>query len=329
MPSTPTTVDASAPSVDAPKFLGWKIIAQYTDAGHGLAVAAGKIWSVDYTNDTVRVFDARTFAHVGDVSVGSGPSRIEVSGSYVFVVNVMASEAGDPYVTVLDARTNTLVHQLEVSEKHQGDDPMNYPWTNYPWDARAVGDRLFVTFPTNAEPNVMPIEIGTWKESSFFSAGSGPEAIAGAADRVAVVNGRNMFSGADDAVLVYASNGALLATLETGGRLHEAVNVGDKVVFAKAPDDHTKGSLVVVDPQKLSYEEIETCGGPVGLAVQGTTVYAACQWDHHVRAHDIASKKQTFDFDLGANVQNPRGIAVTETGDVVVEADGVVGVVVR
>jgi len=331
---SPTTPPTSPPAQEEPgPAPGFHVVAQYTDVGHGLAYANGFVYSVNYTEDSVWVFDAKTFKTVKKLPVGLGPGRLAVAEPYVFVVNMMASDPGDAYVSVIDTRSNTVTKSLTVSQKQQGGDPDNYPMTSFPWAAHPVGKSLFVTFPTNAEPDVLPVEIGTWTEQPLWAAGSGPGSLAGVGDRIAVVNGRGITSADDDAVLLYSTTGQLLKTLETSGRLHESIVVGDKIVVARAPSDHAKGELVVIDPSSLSYDAIPTCSGPVGVASNGgSTVFTACQWARRVDEVDIAARTVKSSIDLTTvtpAVTNPRGIAVTPAGDVWIESDGLISAFVR
>jgi hypothetical protein len=287
---------------------------------------------VSSATDEVLVFDAVTGAARTTIAVGRVPGKLASDGALLFVVNRLARELGEAYVSIVDPGTDTVVDTLDVAVKIEGSDPDNYPMTNFPWDATALDGTLYVDFPTNAIPNVRPVAIATRAEGVGWAAGSGPGDLRAAGGKIFVVQGRVISNSDDDALAVYATTGALLQTLETGGRLHDVVEAGGKIWVALAPGSGAGDALVVVDVATLAHRQVAVGAGPYGLAVHHGHVYAMCQYANQVDVVDAASEQLVDSIPLDGltpAVVNGRGLAVTEAGDLVVEADGMVALLRR
>ena len=224
-PQDAETPDAAAGDAQTGPF---RVLAQYTDVGHGLGYAAGFVYAVNYTDDTVHVFDTTRYLQVKTLPVGTGPTRVVTDGTLVFVVNTMR-DLGSAYITVIDPASNEVVKAADRRGEAGGQRSGQLPLDRFPWDACALDGRLYVTYPTNAEPDVLRVDIGdAWTEYPLWAAGSGPS-FSPAGDSLYVVNGRGIADPNDDAVLLFQPDGTLVTTYETGGGLKAATTAGGKV----------------------------------------------------------------------------------------------------
>ncbi|MFH1811770.1 MAG: hypothetical protein ABIJ09_23730 [Pseudomonadota bacterium] len=307
-----------------------QVLASYTDTQHAVLSIGDAIYAVDSANDQVRVFDAVSGAPRSSIAVGRVPGKLATDGTLLFVVNRMARELGEPYVSIVDLATEQVIDTLDVSVKTEGSDPDNYPMTNFPWDACVADGVLYVDFPTNAIPDLRPVTIASRTEAVSWAAGSGPGDLRAAGGKVFVVQGRAISNPDDDALAVYDLAGQLLTTLETGGRLHDLVEAGGKVWVAHAPASGSGDELVVVDVDTLARRSVAVGAGPYGLATHQGRVYVMCQYAGRVDVVDATSEQvvEQIALDgLSPPVVDARGIAVTSSGDLVLEAEGMIGLV--
>jgi len=113
--------------------------------------------------------------------------------------------------------------------------------------------------------------------------------------------------------------------------------VADGRVFAsRTPTGATYGEVVAIDTDTLARRAIQVCVKPYQLAVSGTRLYTACQigtaTGPEVDVIDLPTETVVERIPLSAYTPalvNPRGIAVTPRGDVFLESDGLLSVLIR
>jgi len=135
----------------------------------------------------------------------------------------------------------------------------------------------------------------------------------------------------DDQLRLQSIDGTLQQELASGGKLHDARVVGDRVWVAHAPVG-AAGEIVVVDPTTAMTESIPTAPGAYGLAVSGARAYATCTESGRVQVFDASTHAVVEDIDLASlapGVVNARGIAVAPSGDIFLESDGMLSALYR
>lgn len=300
-----------------------RLLAEYADFGTGIAYSNGTVYTTSAQERVVRMFDATTLANKGTIAAGRGPIRLTTDGDRLYVVNQWAQNSGDAFVSVVDTRTQRVVRALGVTTKAEGSDPDNYPTTGFPTDATVMDGRLYTTHPTNATPNILPVDIGTWRERRMIAAGSGPWHLTGASGELIVANERGMGDPNDDAIVEIDLNGRVLATHATPGFLGEAASAAGKGWVARDLPGWSYGLVMVVDPATHTTREIQVSAGPDGLAVAGGKVYVACRGSNHVDVIDATSEQVVESIDLAKAdppVLEPRSLAVSPSGDIFVRA---------
>ena len=321
-------VDASAPT--GPRMFA--PLLSFTDALHAMTYANGFVYAVHSSADAVEVFDATTRAHVTTIAVGHVPGDLATDGTRVYVANMTARDAGDPYLSVISTTTQTVVDSATVRELHWGTDPNNYPWTNFPTNVTIVGQRAYVVFPTNAVPGLVPVDAGSLVEATYQPAGSGPASLAGVGDRLVVTNLKAIGNFTDDEVRIERDDGTLLQTIPTGGKLHDARTVGDRVWIAHAPTGGVPGELLVIDPATATMASVATAAGVYGVATAGGLVYVTCTDANRVQVFDATTHALVEDLDLttlAPTIVNARGITVNARGDIFLESDGMLSALYR
>jgi hypothetical protein len=304
----------------------------YTDAMHAMQYEGGFVYAVSSAANQVEAFDATTRAHVATVPVGNIPADLATDGHYVYVANMTARDAGDPYLSVIDPASQTVVSEAHVSELVWGDDPDNYPWTNFPTNVAVVGGQAYVVFPTNAVPGVVPVDLGTLHEHTYQPAGSAPANLAGVGDRIVMVNLLALGNFTDDELRIQDTDGSNVQTITTGGKLHDARTVGDRVWVAHAPTGGVPGELLVVDPATGDMDHVPTAEGVYGIATAGGLVYVTCTDADRVQVYDATTYALVEDIDLSTlapSVVNARGIAASPSGDIFIESDGMISALYR
>jgi hypothetical protein len=183
-----------------------------------------------------------------------------------------------------------------------------------------------VVFPTNATPDILPVDIGTWTEHTLWNAGSGPAEVAAVGELVAVNNDKAIGNPDDDAVELYQTDGTFVTELATSGILHWTVAVGAKIFTARELQSGP-GQLLVIDPVGHTFHALATEQGPYGVAAANGRVYTVCTWDKTVDVFDAASEALLATIQLSTAaplVTNPRGLAVSAKGDIYLESDGMI-----
>jgi DNA-binding beta-propeller fold protein YncE len=280
------------------------------------------VYATSIYDNTVRMFDADTHAAMGTIAVGRGPMALAVDGSRLYVANQWAQDDGDAYVSVIDTTSHTVTGSLGVSTKAEGPDPNNYPTTGFPQGIAVMNGRLYVTFPTNAQPDLIPVDVGTWQEHTMIPAGSGPWHLAGVGSELVVPNEGGIGDPTDDAILeIDPASGKVLAKHATPGFIGEAASAGGKGWVARAMPGETTGLVMVVDPATHALRSVTVGQGPEAVTTDGTNVYVACRQAQRIDVIDPATETVVDTIDLKATVPpipDPRGLTVTPSGAIYV-----------
>ncbi|MFO0727862.1 MAG: hypothetical protein U1E65_29050 [Myxococcota bacterium] len=324
---------AAAPDADAPPDAGgrrFQVIDRYDDRGHGLLFQSGKLYSVNSAADVVYVYDGLSFTKTATIPVGALPLRLVSDGRYLYCLNAMARDAGDAFLSIIDPATDRVVASLSVEEKQEGSDPDNYPWTNFPAGLAVLDGALYITFPTNAEPDILRVDIGgAWRQHPLFPAGSGPDDLAAAQGRLFVINMRALLNPADDVLLVLGTDGSPVRTLDTGGGLKSIRAVDGRVLLTRAFPNSAGGELMEIDPITTATRSVEACPGAFGIAEAGGPIWVSCPSAKLLRSYDRATLAPLERIDLSAyqpSIEFPRGIAVSPRGDLFLESDQMISV---
>ncbi len=304
----------------------WSQLLAYTDALHAMKYVGGFVYAVDSAADSVEVWNASTHAHVTTIPVGHVPGDLATDGTYLYVANMLAREFGDDYLSVIDPASQTVIATSQVTELDWGNDPDNDPVTNFPTNVTVLGHEIYVVFPANAVPGLIPVAVGSLDEDTYQAAGSAPANLAGIGDLLVITNLKALGNFTDDDIRIQRTDGTLLQTLETGGKLHDAITIEDRVWVAHAPLS-APGDLLVIDPTTGDIEHVATAAGTYGLASSGGLIYVTCTDAARVQTFDTKTHTLVEDVDLAAvapMVVNARGISAAPNGDIYLESDGMI-----
>lgn len=300
-----------------PPLLVQQLVETPGDFSTAITIAGGSVFASSVHEKSIRVYNAATAEFTGNVKVGNGPYRLVSDDDRVYVVNQWAREEGDVYLSVVDAKTKKVVRTLEVSEKQVGDDPMNYPWTNFPQDVAVQKDQLFVSFPTNSEPNIMTIDRKSWQEKKFIPAGHGPWRLTASKNSLIIVNELNMFDPSQNEVIETDFLGNVLSTHKTPGHFGQVIMANGKAWIAQSSPERDTGAILIIDPVTHEMRKIAVGRGPEGLAFAGERIYVACSSERRIDVIDVNSELVVETIDLSKTdpvIESPRGLAVTASG---------------
>ena len=308
-------------------------ITTHTAAGHDLLYFSGFVYAVDYGTDIVYAIDPTTRGLATSIAVSKSPHHLFSDDHNLYVLNVMAFDLQtDYFLSVVDPSTNTVTHSIKPKTFMQGSDPNNYPTSQGPMGGCALNGSLYVDFPTNAIPDVLPIVVGSWSTSPLWAAGSGPADITAADGKLFIIQGRVIFDPDDDAIMVTQPDGTQLQMLETGGALQDIITANGKVWASRAGQNGMPHELLVIDPATYDIQHVTVGAGAFQMASMNGKVYVACTDDNSINVVDASSLTVVAQIPLGGYepaITKPRGVAVSPAGDVYVESNGQIGVLVE
>ena len=252
----------------------------------GLAWGAGSVWAANSGDDSVSRIDPRTRA-VQLIPVGSGPVAVAVSGDDVWVAN-----SGDGTVSRINAAVDRVVDTVPVGNLPSavaagpggvwvalsGDNAVRRidPGSGRVGEAVAVGSapagiavgEHTVWVANSLDGTVTPVDAATGLARGPIPVGAGPRSVAVTEDAVWVANGLSLTVSRIDG--------------RTGVVTSHQVGDGPRTVVA-GPDgvwvsNEYDATVVRLDPRTARpVRTIRTGGSPRGLALAGTTVWAAAR----------------------------------------------------
>ena len=285
---------ASAPRAD-PVPLGADTVGAVTGGGppvrvgqspDGLAWGAGSVWAANSGDDSVSRIDPRTRA-VQLIPVGSDPVAVAVSGDDVWVAN-----SGDGTVSRINAAVDRVVDTVSVGNLPSavaagpggvwvalsGDNAIRRldPESGRVGEAVEVGsapagiavgkDTVWVA--NSLDGTVTPVDAATGLARGPIPVGAGPRSVAVTEDAVWVANGLSLTVSRID------GHTGVVTSHEVGDGPRTVVAGPDGVWVSNEYD----ATVVRLDPRTARpLRTIRTGGSPRGLALAGTTVWAAAR----------------------------------------------------
>ncbi|MEK6706016.1 MAG: DUF5074 domain-containing protein [Bdellovibrionota bacterium] len=281
----------------------------------------GRIFFPDSTNKSIRVIDGKTLNQITSVFVGSTPGEMAAYGNHLFVSTFMKN-----YLTVIDTKSLDLLKAIDLTPEMLGPSALAVSGkTVYVSD---MGTRLIRTL--SAEN----LRLGM-----IYNSGSGPYKMAASQGRIFIISVHNMVDPLMNTIRVLdGASGAQLMEFEKPGNYNSIFRHTDGRVYTVAP---SLKAMLSFEPGTLAVSSIPLLDvyWPQGLASFGSKLLLLDRgsrddgdkpallvidpWltrDHVVKVIDLKELS-------GGLIKEPRAMAVTPDGNVVIQSVGMVSVV--
>jgi YVTN family beta-propeller protein len=254
----------------------------------GLAYGDGSVWAVDSTDGTLSRINPATHGIIQQITVGSTPAAVTVTGGNVWVAN-----SGDGTVSQISAAANTVVQTIPVGNDpvaiasgpsgvwvaNQGDDTVDRinPTTGTPTRTVPVGGRPdgiavgrgAVWVANGQDGTVTRIDPATGQPSGPISVGSGPAGITVTHGAVWVANSLDLTVSKID-----PATGIVTGTTPVGDG-PSAIAAAKNAIWVS---DEFDATLDRINPQTDQViRTVHLGSSPQGLAISGSGVWVAAR----------------------------------------------------